>query len=103
MQVSYRRIILIKCCHFPREKNSAEQGRDGNFDSFRQDNARHSVPSRSAEDKAIRNSVQNHFAEDKTAKNSVPNHFAVLWNRNYFLRFRFQLLKSYGSGSGSDF
>ncbi len=28
---------------------------------------------------------------------------AVLWNRNYFLRFRFRLLKSYGSGSGSDF
>jgi hypothetical protein len=27
----------------------------------------------------------------------------VLWNRNYFLRFRFRLLKSYGSGSGSDF
>ncbi len=24
---------------------------------------------------------------------------AVLWNRNYFLRFRFLLLKSYGSGS----
>jgi hypothetical protein len=29
----------------------------------------------------------------------------VLWNRNYFLRFRFWflLLKSFGSGSGSDF
>ncbi len=27
----------------------------------------------------------------------------VLWNRNYFLRFRFRLLKSYGSGSGSNF
>ncbi len=29
----------------------------------------------------------------------------MLWNRNYFLRFRFwfRLLKSYGSGSGSDF
>jgi hypothetical protein len=29
----------------------------------------------------------------------------VLWNRNYFLRFRFRfrLLKSYGSSSGSDF
>jgi hypothetical protein len=26
---------------------------------------------------------------------------SVLWNRNYFLRFRFRLLKSYGSGSGS--
>ncbi len=26
---------------------------------------------------------------------------AALWNLNYFLRFRFQLLKSYGSGSGS--
>ncbi len=26
----------------------------------------------------------------------------MLWNRNYFLRFRFRLLKSYGSGSGSD-
>jgi hypothetical protein len=24
---------------------------------------------------------------------------AVLWNRNYFLRSRFRLLKSYGSGS----
>ncbi len=24
---------------------------------------------------------------------------SVLWNRNYFLRFRFRLLKSYGSGS----
>ena len=23
----------------------------------------------------------------------------MLWNRNYFLRFRFRLLKSYGSGS----
>jgi hypothetical protein len=28
---------------------------------------------------------------------------AVLWNRNYFLRFRFRLLKSYGCGSSSDF
>ena len=30
---------------------------------------------------------------------------AVLWNRNYLLRFRlrFWLLKSYGSGSGSNF
>ncbi len=27
----------------------------------------------------------------------------VLWNHNYFLRFRFRLLKSYCSGSGSDF
>jgi hypothetical protein len=29
----------------------------------------------------------------------------VLWNRNYFLqvRFRFRLLKIYGSGSGSNF
>ncbi len=29
----------------------------------------------------------------------------MLWNRNYFLRFRFRfrLLKSYGAGSGSDF
>ncbi len=26
---------------------------------------------------------------------------AVLWKRNYLLRFRFWLLKSYGSGSGS--
>ncbi len=32
----------------------------------------------------------------------IPSHcavLAVLWNRNYFLRFRFRLLKSYGSGS----
>jgi hypothetical protein len=28
---------------------------------------------------------------------------AALWNRNYFLRFRFRLLKNYGSGSGSNF
>ncbi len=28
---------------------------------------------------------------------------AVLWNRNYLLRFRFRLLKSFGSGSSSDF
>ncbi len=28
---------------------------------------------------------------------------AALWNRNYFLRFWFRLLKSYGSGSGSNF
>jgi hypothetical protein len=28
---------------------------------------------------------------------------AVLWNRNYILRFRFRLLKSYGSRYGSDF
>ena len=27
----------------------------------------------------------------------------VLWNRNYFLRFRFRLLKNYGAGSGSTF
>jgi hypothetical protein len=27
----------------------------------------------------------------------------ALWNRNYFLRFRFRLLKSFGSGSSSDF
>ena len=27
----------------------------------------------------------------------------VLWNRNYFLRFRFRHLNSYGSGSCSDF
>jgi len=34
-----------------------------------------------------------------------PDFLPVLWNRNYFLqfRFRFWLLKSYGSGSGSDF
>jgi hypothetical protein len=25
----------------------------------------------------------------------------VLWNRNYYLRFRFRLLKSYGSSNGS--
>ncbi len=35
------------------------------------------------------------------------NLLAVLWNRNYLLRFRFRfrfcLLKSYGSGSGSNF
>jgi hypothetical protein len=30
-----------------------------------------------------------------------PYLYAVLWNRNYFLRFWFRLLKSYGSGSGS--
>jgi hypothetical protein len=29
--------------------------------------------------------------------------YPVLWNRNYFLRFRFRLLKSYGSGSGPTF
>jgi len=34
----------------------------------------------------------------------VSNYFsmmieAVLWNRNYFLQFRFRLWKSYGSGS----
>ncbi len=31
--------------------------------------------------------------------------YAVLWNRNYLLRFRFRfwLLKSYGSGSGTNF
>ncbi len=28
---------------------------------------------------------------------TFPN--TALWNRNYFLRFRFQLLKSFGSGS----
>jgi hypothetical protein len=28
---------------------------------------------------------------------------AALWNRNYFLRFRFRLLKSAGSGSGFNF
>ncbi len=28
---------------------------------------------------------------------------AVLWNRNFFIRLRFQLLKSYGSSSGSNF
>jgi hypothetical protein len=27
------------------------------------------------------------------------SHQTALWNRNYFLRFRFLLLKSYGSGS----
>ena len=32
-----------------------------------------------------------------------PDLKTVLWNRNYFLLFRFRLLKSYGSGSGSDF
>ncbi len=35
------------------------------------------------------------------------DYYAVLWNRNYLLRFRFRfrfwLLKSYGSGSGSNF
>jgi hypothetical protein len=29
--------------------------------------------------------------------------FPALWHRNFFLRFRFRLLKSYGSGFGSDF
>jgi hypothetical protein len=40
---------------------------------------------------------------EKSVKGQV--FFAVLWNLNYFLRFRFRfrLLKSYGSGSGSDF
>ena len=27
----------------------------------------------------------------------------ALWNRYYFLRFRFRLLNSYGSGSGFNF
>jgi hypothetical protein len=34
----------------------------------------------------------------------LPHHAhlqAALWNPNYFLRFRFRLLRSYGSGSGS--
>ncbi len=38
---------------------------------------------------------------------SVAEHLNLLLDsvvdRNYFLRFRFRLLKSYGSGSGSDF
>ncbi len=34
---------------------------------------------------------------DWTRKN--PHFKPVLWNRNYLLRFRFWLLKSYGSGS----
>ncbi len=36
---------------------------------------------------------------------SVSASESLLWNRNYFLRFRFRflLLKSFGSGSGSDF
>jgi hypothetical protein len=33
-------------------------------------------------------------------RETVP---AALWNPNYFLRFRFRLLKSSGSGSGSNF
>ncbi len=45
---------------------------------------------------------------DEFTEVCVPNlaHFGVqaaLWNLNYFLRFRFLLLKSYGSGFGSDF
>jgi hypothetical protein len=35
--------------------------------------------------------------------NSVFLSPTALWNRTYFLRFRFRLLKSFGSGSGSDF
>ncbi len=31
----------------------------------------------------------------------IQKFLSALWNRNYFLRFRFRLLKSYGSGSGS--
>ena len=34
---------------------------------------------------------------------SDPVWKAVLRNRNHFLRFRFRLLKSYGSGSSSDY
>ncbi len=42
-----------------------------------------------------------HYLGDGDQPSSLPT--AVLWNRNYFLRFQFRLLKSYGSGSGSDF
>jgi len=34
---------------------------------------------------------------------NFPFPSCVVWNRNYFLRFQFLLLKSYGSGSGSYF
>ncbi len=36
-------------------------------------------------------------------KRSLQLSKAALWNRNYYLQFRFRLLKSYGSGSGSYF
>jgi hypothetical protein len=33
-----------------------------------------------------------------TGRHQAVRSQAALWNRNYFLRFRFRLLKSYGSG-----
>jgi hypothetical protein len=39
------------------------------------------------------------FSKRIRIRRSVNHIYAVLWNRNYFLRFRFRLLKSYGSGS----
>ncbi len=36
-------------------------------------------------------------------RQDILNVPSVLWNRNYLLWFRFWLLKSYGSGSGSNF
>ncbi len=42
--------------------------------------------------------VEDPVTVQKASLNEVN---AVLWHRNYLLRFRFWLLKSYGSGSGS--
>jgi hypothetical protein len=41
------------------------------------------------------------FKSWKIVRIRIRNSESALWNRNYFLRFRFRLLKSYGSGSGS--
>ncbi len=53
-----------------REKNSVENGTDGNFDSFHRNSV--GIPlSSSAEDKKARNSVQKHLVEKKNTQNFV--------------------------------
>ncbi len=42
-----------------------------------------------------------HWSENMDPDSHIAGTQPVLWNRNYLLRFRFWLLKSYGSGSGS--
>jgi hypothetical protein len=45
------------------------------------------------------------YLEKAESGSDVENIKSALWNRIYFLRFRFRfrLLKSYGTGSDSDF
>jgi hypothetical protein len=73
-----------------REKNSAENGADGNFDSY------HRNSYYSAEDRKAKNSIPNHFPEKKNtwmtlenifSRNSIPFHTRMAFEKHLFKEF----------------